>query len=207
MYLKPLPERERGFTMVEVMVALIIVAIGLLGVAKMQALALSSTGVSRSRALAAIEASSLGSAMHADRAFWSSSGNPAFTVNVSNSGAGVAGTTVTSTLGALNGAISLASAAYVPASDGGFCNFGGGAAPCSIINVAGDDLYAWAVSLNNLLPASTASINCVTTNTPVNCTVQINWVENAVAINSTEAANAGAAASFQTASYTLYVVP
>ena len=61
-----------GFSLVEVMVALLVVSIGLLGIAKMQALALSSTGSAKMRSLASIEAASLASTLHADRAYWSS---------------------------------------------------------------------------------------------------------------------------------------
>jgi type IV pilus assembly protein PilV len=60
----------KGFSLVEVMVALIIVAFGLLGLAKMESLALSSTSVAGGRSLAAIEASSMAAAMHANRAYW-----------------------------------------------------------------------------------------------------------------------------------------
>lgn len=70
--------RGRGFSLVEVLVALIVLSVGLLGIAKMQALALSSTTVASSRSLAAIEASSLADAMHANRVYWA--GAPSFTV-------------------------------------------------------------------------------------------------------------------------------
>src|ERR1700756_1191655 len=62
--------KSRGFSLIEVMVALIIISVGLLGIAKMQALALASTGTARLRALASIEAASLASIMHSDRAYW-----------------------------------------------------------------------------------------------------------------------------------------
>jgi type IV pilus assembly protein PilV len=62
--------RAKGFSLVEVMVALVIVAFGLLGLAKMESLALSSTSVAGARSLAAIEASSMAAAMHANRAYW-----------------------------------------------------------------------------------------------------------------------------------------
>ena len=64
----------RGFSLIEVLVALIVVSIGLLGIAKMQAIAFSSTGVASKRTLAAIQAASLASSMHANRAYWSVGG-------------------------------------------------------------------------------------------------------------------------------------
>ena len=72
LHMKPLdaPPARNGFTIIEVMVALVVISIGLLGIAKMQALALASTSTSRLRSLAAIQAASLGSAMHANRAYW-----------------------------------------------------------------------------------------------------------------------------------------
>src|ERR1700730_1555965 len=75
------PTRVRwgGFSLVEVMVALVVVSIGLLGLAKMESLALSSTSVAGSRALAAIEASSLASAMHANPGYWAAGVAPAST--------------------------------------------------------------------------------------------------------------------------------
>ena len=72
--------RERGFSLVEVMVALVICAVGLLGLAKMESLALSSTSVANSRSLAAIEASSLAAAMHANPGYWAAGKAPATTV-------------------------------------------------------------------------------------------------------------------------------
>lgn len=63
---------QRGFSLIEVMVALVIVAVGLLGLAKMESLALSSTSVASGRSMAAIQASSMAAAMHANRAFWGS---------------------------------------------------------------------------------------------------------------------------------------
>jgi type IV pilus assembly protein PilV len=62
----------RGFSLVEVLVALVVLSVGLLGIAKMQALGLSSNSVAGKRALAAVEADSLAAAMHENRAFWSS---------------------------------------------------------------------------------------------------------------------------------------
>src|ERR1700722_10857163 len=63
---------ERGFSLIEVMVAVVIICIGLLGIAKLQAMSLSNSTMSRQRAIAAIQAASLASSMHANRDFWSS---------------------------------------------------------------------------------------------------------------------------------------
>jgi len=63
-------KHAEGFSLVEVMVALIICSFGLLGLAKMESLALSSTSVAGGRSIAAIEASSMAAAMHANRAYW-----------------------------------------------------------------------------------------------------------------------------------------
>ena len=65
------PHHEAGFTLVEVLIALLISSIGLLGLAGMQALALASTQVSSVRSLVALQASSLAAAMHSNQAYWS----------------------------------------------------------------------------------------------------------------------------------------
>ena len=88
--------RARGFSLIEVMVALIIIAVGMLGIAKMQALALSTTESSGTRSLVAIEAASLAASMHADRDYWV--GGPpsaSFTVAVQTTGPGTNSVTIT----------------------------------------------------------------------------------------------------------------
>jgi type IV pilus assembly protein PilV len=72
--MKPLNNIRRapGFSLLEVMVALVVLSVGLLGIAKMQALGLSSSAVAGKRALAATQADSLAAAMHENRAFWTS---------------------------------------------------------------------------------------------------------------------------------------
>ncbi|HEY5102763.1 MAG TPA: type IV pilus modification protein PilV [Steroidobacteraceae bacterium] len=181
-----------GFSLIEVLVALIIVSVGLLGIAKMQALAYSSTGIASKRSLAAIEGSSLASSMSANRAYWAVLTAPATTT--------VVGTVVTSTDPALAAAPNCLS---------------GGVAPCTPSQVAGYDMNAWANALQKILPNDQATITCANTAgaLPVNCVITMTWTENQAAINSQEAqaataaAAAGTPAAMQLPSYTLYVQP
>ena len=61
---------NRGFSLVEMLVALLVISIGLLGIAKMQALALSNTSGGRIRALAAIEAGDWPRRSPPNRNYW-----------------------------------------------------------------------------------------------------------------------------------------
>jgi type IV pilus assembly protein PilV len=196
----------RGFTLVEVMVALIVIAIGTLGIAKMQALALSNTGASRTRALAAIEASSLAAAMHVNRAYWAAYNSLPGTIQVAANGNGI----VTSSSATLQAALSA-----VPTTCPTGTTFNtklscycasGYSAPCgtaTYVNMAASDLYDWGSGLASLLPAAFAQVTCSSTDSPVDCTITITWTENAVAINKQQSA----AAAIQTVQYTLYVIP
>jgi type IV pilus assembly protein PilV len=198
--------RAAGFTLVEVMVALIIIAIGMLGIAKMQGLALSSTGASRSRALAAIEASSLAAAMQANRNYWSSAGSLPGNISVTTSG-GTA--TVTSDSATMTTALNLVKAA-TPCGGLGqnlscYCVSG---APCAAsINMAASDLYDWAQSLATFLPNATASLACSAVDKPVDCTMVINWSENTVATNTQQASAYTTNGTTVPVYFTLYVVP
>jgi type IV pilus assembly protein PilV len=203
--------RARGFTLVEVMVALIIIAIGTLGIAKMQALALSNTGASRTRALAAIEASSLAAAMHTNRAYWASYLSAPGTISVAaTSGTG----SVTSSSTTMQAA--LTTVAGTQCATGTMFNTklscycaSATSAPCgtTYVNMAASDLYDWSSSLASLLPAATASVSCNNTDSPVDCTITISWSENAVALTSQEASVAATVSAIQQVQYTLYVVP
>jgi type IV pilus assembly protein PilV len=214
--------RAKGFTLTEVLVALIIIAIGTLGIAKMQALALSSTGASRSRALAALEASSLAAAMHANRAYWAGTpANVTVTTSVGSTGVnppafGSTGTLQTALTNALATAQWCPTSTTMPATLSCYCALAN-ANSCSAhaVNMAANDLYDWGSGLASLLPTSTASVTCNTADAPVDCTITIQWTENAVSINQQEgtaaSSNANTAqantAAFQYVTYSLYVVP
>lgn len=153
---RPLRRRSVGFSLIEVMVALVVTSIGLLGLAKMESLAISSTSVAGSRSIAAIEASSLAASMHANPGYWAGGFAPAVT-----------------TVSAANN-FSAATPCLTA-----------GASSCAPAATAAYDLQQWAAALQAVLPGYYATINCTTTvGIPVTCTIQIQWAENAVAANS-----------------------
>jgi len=169
----------RGFTLIEVMIALIVTSIGMLGIAKVQALAYASTGTASVRSLVAMEAAGLASAMRANRAYWATGTAPlSFTIT----GVG-AGTVMTISDGVLNGA------AVSSTFGNNYCAQGSGNTPCTAATLAASDLHSWAAALNTLVPNASpvVTIGCTAT-IPVNCTIKIHWVEKAVAVNSTAAA-------------------
>jgi type IV pilus assembly protein PilV len=188
--------RRAGFSLIEVLVALIIISVGLLGIAKMQALALSNTTSARLRSLAAIQAASLASSMHADRAYWATVA-PATTATATG---GVA----TSSDGTLKGELAAAGAIALPAN---YCAQGaaGSAAPCQPVQMAAADLQSWAVALNVLIPNSQATITCDAN--PLTCTILLTWTENFVAATNSKPLAAGIQAAIQNSNYTLYVQP
>jgi type IV pilus assembly protein PilV len=188
----------RGFSLVEVLVSLIVIGVGMLGLAKIQALAYASTGTANLRSVAALESAGLVAAMRANRSYWSSVTTP-FTITVTG------GTFVPSD-------VTLSTA-------GVNCQYLGANAPCTPALVAAYDVQQWVRDLNAVLPNVRALVSCPTptaTTLPLTCTIQTAWRESTVAINSQGAGNAvqttGAtinANGTATAGYlyTLYVEP
>jgi len=180
----PARRGARGFTLLEVMVSVLVVAIGLLGVAKMQALALSSTQVSSSRSLVALQAGSLVSSMHGGREWWATSAvSPSFSVG---------GSTVTDAASILSASVPACTAA----------------APCTAAQLAAKDVQAWAVSMNALVMSHATAVTCTpardTPPRPTSCVISVTWAEKTVA-SVNQPGSAPAASSMQT--YVLYVEP
>lgn len=167
--------RSYGFSLVEVLVALVILSIGLLGLAAMQASALSSTHGSQLESMVAIQARSLADAMSANPDYWAIT-SPTFTVS---------GTAAAPVLG---------SNAPTPPS-GGCLN-----TICTVpADMAGYDLQQWAKQLLTQVPGATATITC-TASAPVGCKITINWTEKSVAALNSGTANAATSVPM---SYTL----
>jgi type IV pilus assembly protein PilV len=191
--------RQSGFSRIEVMVALVVCSIGLLGLAKMESLALSSEDVSGNRTIAAIEAASLASMMHANRGYWASTSVTAG-ATVTWSGTAVVVSDPT---------LALVAPCLTPA-----------AGACSPAQIAAYDVQNWGgqtttqgtttnVGLASLIPGYTATITCTPTVTvsPVTCIITIQWPENAVAANTQQQSNLTALALATNPSYTLNVEP
>jgi type IV pilus assembly protein PilV len=180
--------RVRGFSLIEVLVTLVVIGVGLLGIAKIQALALSSTGVASQRSIAALEASSLAASMGADRAYWAQGG-------------------VAAAPGVTIQGLAISDPTLSAATD---CTTASGANPpqCSPLQVAAYDVQRWAAAVNALLPGAVSTIVCSNiVNTPVDCTIQIAWGENAVAMNAQGTNAQNAQSTFNVPTYTLFVEP
>ena len=185
----PVNTKAHGFSLIEVLVALLVISIGLLGIAKMQALALSNTGGARLRALAALEAAGLAATMQADRNYW-------------------AAITATTTAAVTGGVVTAASDATLKTTVVCLKGASGSAAPCNVSKMAGYDLQQWATDLQGVLGgSSTASVTCITETAtdPVSCMISINWTESQVNTNAVEAG--GNNAALTNPSYTLFVDP
>jgi type IV pilus assembly protein PilV len=190
-----------GFSLVEVMVAVVVICVGLLGIAKMQALALSNTSNARLRSLAAFQAASLASAMHSNRDYWAATA-PALITATPNGG--LAPTLAGSDAAMLG--LATGNLATWPAEPASCVEI-----TCQPINLAAFDLAWWLSSLNALLPSPGATISCTQT-APAACTIQISWTENVVSQNTSEINKSGAGGGasvqqFQNPTYTLYVEP
>ncbi|MGI4848830.1 MAG: type IV pilus modification protein PilV [Janthinobacterium lividum] len=172
--------RPTGFSLVEVLIALVVIAAGLLGLAKMQALSLSATKNAGSRGLIALQTESLADLMHANQAFWASGQAPAsFTV---------AGTSVTDATHVLDVAVANCQSRCTPA------------------RLAAFDLHTWAADMNEQFPSYAAKVNCSTdASTPINCIIYVTWSEKSVAINRNSAT--GSATQVTTESFSVYVKP
>ncbi|MHB1299450.1 MAG: type IV pilus modification protein PilV [Burkholderiales bacterium] len=159
--------QEAGFSMLEVLVALVIGMIGVLGMAGIQILAINDTERARYQSIAALTASSMVAEMQGNSAFWGATTVPT-TVTVSGSAVMV------------NGVLTA----------GGNCN----GVVCTSSQMAYYDLQSWGKALAGALPSGNGAIACALT-TSVVCTIKINWTENNVALNNPTGSETGIFAS------------
>ena len=153
---------DDGFSLVEVLVTMLIVGTGLLGFAKLQAAALSNTQISRVRSLVALQASSLASAMYANRSHWFA-GPSSFTAAQGR---------VNDPTGVLSATVSDS------------CQSG-----CTPEQLAAYDVQTWAQTLNKQFPSHAAAVNCQQSPPqPVHCTIEVDWQEKDLALGHAGAA-------------------
>jgi type IV pilus assembly protein PilV len=203
----PMFSRARGFSLIEVLVALLVISIGLLGIAKMQALALANTNGGRLRALAAIEAASLAASMQAERSYW---GNLASSETITITSASTAGTTTVSSPNdsTLAGSVTCPASTSTNSTTMNSCTVTvtcTTASPCTAQQMAAYDVQQWAGRLQEIMgPSAAASIACTVTTPappPVSCQITVNWYEETVNSNTTETG------TMAIPSYTLFVNP
>jgi type IV pilus assembly protein PilV len=170
--------RTWGFTLMEVLVALVVISVGLIGIAAMQASAIASTHSSQSESLAAIEARSMADAMQANLGYWTTLAPPSFTVSAPAAGSSI-------------GTVSDAALASQTTN----CN----TTACNATQLAGYDLQKWGWQLNTQVPGASAQFAC-TIASPSICTITVSWPQKATAaLNSGTQSNA----TPTTLSYTL----
>jgi len=167
--------------MVELLITILIVTVGILGLAKMQATAVSNTAVSRTRALMTYQAESLAGMIRSNRSFWVTSGNvatwPAFDVSTAGVATQTGMTSVTTCVGA--------------------------SVTCTPAQLAYDDLmnstYGWAAKFNDgttasAFPGASAKIACVSASggacaanptSPHGYDITLTWNQKLVAMSKT----------------------
>jgi type IV pilus assembly protein PilV len=202
--------RARGFSLVEVLVALLVISIGLLGIAKMQGLALANTNGGRIRALAAIEAESLRSTMQTERNYWANITGPLnITITGGASGAAITNGDTFQNATAITCASSVSqstatssmqtNATVYPCTGTGTVTCTSIASPCTAQKMAAYDLQQWAGRMQQVVgPTAGATIKCATATAavPVQCSIIISWTEEQVNATSSETVNGMANPSY-----------
>jgi type IV pilus assembly protein PilV len=183
------PRQRAGFSLVEVLVALIVIAVGMLGIAKMHALALSGTGAAGTRSLVAIEAAGLAASLHANRDYWATTSQLATNITVSGGTANVdVFPTATPCL----------------------------ATVCNSTQMAAYDTQSFGAALAQIVPAANANISCQNAVPPQSCTITITWLENITGMSTATSSTTISSAAVSTApnsnflqqpQYILYVEP
>lgn len=186
---------EGGFSLIEALVALLVITIGLLGVAGLQALAFNNTHTASLRSIAAIEASNMAAYMDANPAFWREIPPSSVTVvpvNGSVNFTGVGGSTM---------------AGYLPTS----CT----TTSCVPNSMAAWDMQNWGSSLGQQLPSAEGGVQCgngigpgaSTTSIPMTCVVTVRWQEKNLALNPGSTGSSAPLPSSSTENYSLVVQP
>lgn len=143
---------NKGFSLLEVLVSILIVSIGLLSTSYMLIKGASNAKTSSLRATAATQASSIASAMYANKIFW----------------------------GQRNQDISFKSnKTDIESISSNIISSKSACGNCTPSELAGFDLNNWITGLSTVLPNAKSEITCpsVATNKTRSCTIKITWSE------------------------------
>lgn len=171
---------QRGFGMLEALISMVVIMIGVLGMAGMQMLAINNTENARYQSIAAMQASSMATQMLANAAFWRAA--PA-TVTVN-------GLTVTNVN---QGNTNNKAKNKIKNKGGGntYCN----TTVCTATEMAYFDVESWGIEMASALPSGAGSISCVITLSPTVCTLTMTWMEKNIALTRATGAETGILAS------------
>lgn len=176
----PLLRRDAGFSLIEVLIALVILSVGLLGIAAMVSVSMKSKGSSYLRTQALAQANAIIDRMRANRAT-AITGSYDFTD--------------------AKGSVSATAGSGNPASTITQQSCSGDAANCSPQQIAIMDMYEWKQDLQNLLAGGVAQnvsfyINTTVVSQYVQVQVAISWDDTIAnsAINGTTSSSAVTAA-------------
>lgn len=174
-----------GFSLIEVMVSVLIISLAILGTTGLLIKGVSNAKTSSLRSVAAMQASSLASAMYSNRIFWAN--------RTQALGFASENTTFTSVSSAIPVTATLA--------DG--CN----AAECTPAQLAAADVNAWVHSIASALPGAKSDVSCpqVADDVAHNCLIRITWIEKF--IDTSTSASTPATATSGERSYFLHVEP
>lgn len=170
-----------GFSLIEVLVALVIISLSLLGVAGMQAISIANTGESGYRGIAATQAASMAATMSVNQEYWQTSAVPPV-ATVTGGVVKFAGVTQTVTN----------------------CTSANSGGPCSATQMAVYDLALWGAQLNTALPSATGTITCAFSAEEI-CTIVVQWYEKNMVQN--QQSGTSLAATSTSADLTLMVQP
>ena len=170
-------KRQRGFSLLEVLVSLAVVVVGTLGLLGLQALAIHNTQAGAYRSQAASQAASLVAAIKANPAYW---GAPAAHISVQASQV-----TGGPAVPAANGcSYDQASTAPPPC-----CVYrAGDSTVCSAAQIAYSDMLSAGMAIANSLPLGQLDIRCDVAAQPAVCTLAIRWTEKNIALHNPVAA-------------------
>lgn len=172
--------RIAGFSMIETLVAILIISLGILGTSSLLIKGMGNAKTASLRSVAAMQASSLAAAMYANRTFWATRSNAvAFTSN----------------------------GAEVSVASGGIDTTKKTCAPCSPAELAGLEVSTWVKSLSNALPDAKSDVSCpaVLEDSAHNCTIKISWAERFIESGKNAAEDSVATAGVR--SYFLHIEP